>query len=497
MNGSAKTTIEGQQSLKRTLGLFDSTMLVAGSMIGSGIFIVSAEVMRDVGGAGYMMLLWGMAGVITLIAALSYGELAAMMPKAGGQYIYLRESYNRMTGFLYGWTIFFVVQTGVAAAVAIAFARFTGVLVPWVSPSNVLFSVGFNITSQDLLAVSVVVFLTWVNLQGVKSGKLVQGVFTVAKIWALLAIIVVGVWAGYGSGYWPLNMEHAWDAFRTTTRAGHTEGVFMEPLKGWQLLGVLGCALVGPLFASEAWNNITYTAGEVINPRKNIPLSLFLGTLTVTVLYLLVNVAYLMLLPAQGNPDAPDVIGRGIMFAADDRVGTAAFATVFGDAAVAVIAVLIMVSTFGACNALILAGARLYYAMAKDGLFLSRAGQINDRGVPGFALVAQCVWTCLLCLTGTYSALIAYAIFAQLIFYILTVGGVLLLRRKKPHEYRPYKAFGYPVLPVVYMLLAAGICVSLLIYRPATSWPGVVIVLLGAPVYVWINRKNVNLQKPK
>lgn len=485
-----KTKSTVKSGWKRELGLFDSTMIVAGSMIGSGIFIVSAEVMREVGGSGYVMLLWVLAGLITLIAALSYGELAGMLPKAGGQYVYLREAYNRLIGFLYGWTIFLVVQTGVIAAVTIAFARFTGVLFPGISSANVLLNVGIDITSQDVLAIAVVALLTWINTRGVRSGKMVQGVFSVSKILALAALIVVGIWAGFNNGYLSQNMHSAWDSFRTIPTADLTSVVSIQPLTGWALWGMLGCALVGPLFASEAWNNITYTAGEVKNPGRDIPSSLFFGTLLVTVLYLLVNLAYLMLLPAQGDPTASDVIGRGIMFAADDRVGTAAFETLLGMSAVGIIAALIMISTFGATNGLIMAGARLYYAMAKDRLFFQKAGQLSRTGVPKFGLIIQGVWASLLCLTGTYSSLIAYAVFAQLLFYILTIAGVFILRKKMPNKPRPYRAFGYPVLPLVYILLATGICISLLIYRPETSWPGVLIVLLGVPVYLGITRRE-------
>lgn len=484
-----KNNGDGPTEMKRELGLFDATMIVAGIMIGSGIFIVSAEISREVGAPGYILLLWLITGFITMIGALSYGELAGMMPRAGGQYVYLRESYNPFTGFLYGWTVFLVVQTGTIAAVAIAFARFTGVIFPWFSSQNVLADIGFRFTSQDLLAIASVLLLTAINLRGVKSGKIVQGVFTVTKIIALIGLIVLGIGVGIKSEFWNLNMENAWNAFRTVSSPDLSKVLSVEKLSGFALLGVMGYAIVGPLFASDSWNNVTYTAGETKNPQRNIPLSLFFGTLIVTVLYILVNIAYMMLLPVHGSPEGSTAVERGMMFAPSDRVATAAAEMIFGNASVLMMALLIMVSTFGCNNGLILSGARLYYAMSRDGLFFKRAGTLNRNKVPAFALIIQCIWVCLLCLSGTYSDLIAYAIFAQMLFYILTVLGVFILRKKRPDAVRPYKAFGYPLLPALYILLASGICVSLLVYRGSTSWPGVLIVLLGIPVYFFTRGK--------
>ena len=469
--------------MKRELGLLDSTMIVAGSMIGSGIFIVTADIARSVGSPGYILLIWLVTGIITLIAALSYGELAGMMPKAGGQYIYLREAYNPLVGFLFGWTVFMVIQTGVIAAVAIAFAKFTGVLIPeYISDAIVLADLGFlQFTSQQLLAILLIVFLTYINLQGVRNAKIIQTTFTLAKIISLLGLIVLGVYFGLNSEALVLNLENFWQPFKVT---GNPDGtVTTEALSGIVLWGAIGAAMVGSLFSSDAWNNITYTAGEVKDPQRNIPLSLFFGTLIVTLLYVLANVAYLMLLPVMGTPGGEDVMSRGIMFATDDRVATAAIATIFGTAAVIIMAILIMISTFGCNNGLILSGARLYYAMAKDGVFFKKAGTLNKNDVPGFALIIQGIWASLLCLSGTYGDLLDYCTFSSLLFYMITIIGLFILRRTRPDAHRPYKAVGYPVLPALYILLAGAICVVLLIYKPTTCGRGLLIVLLGLPVY--------------
>lgn len=483
-----------EPKMKRELGLVDSVMIVAGSMIGSGIFIVSAEMMREIGSTGYMLVLWLVTGVITMIGAISYGELAAMMPKAGGQYVYLREAYSPLVGFLYGWMVFLAIQTGFIAAVAIAFAKFSGVLFPWISDEVVLLNLGFRITSQDALAVFSVLILTYINLQGVKSAKWVQRIFTALKIVGLIALIAFGLWAGSRSGFWEQNIQNLWSAFRTTTDVGLTRVISVESLSGMALVGVLGCAIVGPLFSSDAWNSITYTAGEVKNPQRNIPLSLFLGTLIVTVLYILTNIAYLSLLPAHGSPEASDTLGRGIMFAAQDRVATSAMEILFGGAAVSMMAIMIMVSTFGCNNGLIMSGGRLFYAMARDGLLFKKIGLLNSKGVPAYALVFQGVWICLLCFTGTYSAIIAYAVFAQLIFYIMTVVGIFILRKRQPNRPRPYKAIGYPVLPLLYVILASGICLCLLIYKPFTSWMAVGLILTGIPIYFIAIRKKKSIK---
>jgi len=479
------------REFKRELGLLDSTMIVIGSMIGSGIFIVSADIARTVGSAGYLLLVWLITGVVTVIAALSYGELASMMPRAGGQYVYLREAYNPLVGFLYGWTLFLVIQTGTIAAVAVAFAKFTAVLVPWFSEGNILFSVaGLKISTAQILAILSIAVLTMVNLQGIHEGKVVQNLFTLTKTVALLGLILLGIFVGANTTAIAKNFSNLWNAHWIHISSQESfASVSIEPLSGLMLFAAIGAAMVGSLFASDAWNNITFTAGEVINPKKNIPLSLALGTGTVTILYILANIAYVLVLPVVGNPAATDVAGRGIQFATSDRVGTAAASVIFGPAAEVIMAALIMISTFGCNNGLILAGARVYYAMAQDGLFFRKIGLLNSKAVPGIALVVQGIWASLLCLSGTYSDLLDYVIFAVLIFYILTVSGIFILRKKRPDAERPYKALGYPVIPALYVLAAAAISIDLLLFKPSYTWPGLIIVLLGIPVYfLWRSR---------
>ncbi|HTS00789.1 MAG TPA: amino acid permease [Bacteroidota bacterium] len=468
-----------ERQFRRALGLFDGTMLVIGSMIGSGIFIVSADIARTVGGGGWLLAVWLVTGVMTVTGALAYGELAGMMPHAGGQYVYLREAYNPLTGFLYGWTFFLVIQTGTIAAVGVAFAKFTAVLIPSLGDATVLFSAGpVRVTAQRLVAILNVVVLTAVNTRGITGGKWIQNVFTSAKTVALAGLIALGLVAGASLGVFRANLATFWDA-----SAARDAGAGPVPLAGVALLGALGVAMVGSLFSSDAWNNVTFTAGETVNPRRNIPLSLAIGTGAVTLLYLLANVAYLSVLPVAGTPAAADAAGRGIQFAAADRVATAAMSVILGPAAAVVMAALIMVSTFGCNNGLILSGARVYYAMARDGVFFRSAGRLNTRGVPGAALVVQCVWACLLCLSGTYADLLDYVIFAVLLFYVLTVLGIFRLRRTRPDEERPYRAFGYPALPALYVVAATAIAVDLLILKPAYTWPGLGIVLLGIPAF--------------
>lgn len=470
---------------KRELGLLDSTMIVIGSMIGSGIFIVSADIARTVGSAGLLLLVWIVTGVVTIIAALSYGELAGMMPHVGGQYAYLREEYGPLVGFLYGWTSFLVIQTGTIAAVAVAFARFTAVVIPWFSDTNTLFHIfGLKISAGQLLAILSIGVLTYANVKGLKEGKLIQNIFTVTKVTALIGLIFLGIFIGRNSTAIAANFSNFWNGSWTHVSNGRI--VSIELLSGWMLYAAFGAAMVGSLFSSDAWNNITFTAGEVVNPKRNIPLSLALGTITVTVLYVLANISYILVLPVTGNPNAHGVIERGIQFALDDRVGTAASSVVFGAPAAIIMAVLIMISTFGCNNGLILAGARVYYAMAKDKLFFQSVGKLNKEAVPGTALVVQGVWSSLLCLSGTYSDLLDYVIFAVLIFYILTISGIFILRKKRPSAERPYKAFGYPVVPALYILIASAISLDLLIFKPRYTWPGVIIVVLGIPVYlIW------------
>ncbi|MEW5797464.1 MAG: amino acid permease [Bacteroidota bacterium] len=473
------------REFQRGLNLFDSTMIVIGSMIGSGIFIVSADIARNVGSAGLLLVVWIITGCITLTAALSYGELSGMMPKAGGQYVYLREAYNPLVGFLYGWTVFLVIQTGTIAAVAVAFAKFTAVVIPWFSEQHILFPLfGKNISAAQLLAIFSIIVLTAVNLGGLKEAKIVQNIFTFTKTLALLSIILLGVFVASNTEAISVNFSSFWSA--TWTKVEDGKIISIEQLSGLMILAAIGTAMVGSLFSSDAWNNITFTAGEVIDPKKNIPLSLAIGTGVVTLLYILANISYILVLPIVGTPDAADVAGRGIQFATSDRVGTAVASYIFGEPAAVVMAVLIMISTFGCNNGLILAGARVYYAMAKDGLFFQRTGTLNKHSVPGAALVVQGIWASLLCLSGSYGDLLDYVVFAVLIFYILTVAGIFILRKKQPDAERPYKAFGYPVIPAIYILLASAICIDLLIFKPTYTWPGVFIVLSGVPVYyIW------------
>ena len=482
MNQTSPPTPESTSpGFKRELHLLDSSMIVIGSMIGSGIFIVSADIARTVGSPGLMLLVWLITGAVTIIGALSYGELAGMMPHAGGQYVYLREAYNPLIGFLYGWTFFLVIQAGTIAAVAVAFAKFTAVLFPSVREGVTLFTVaGFHITASQLVAISTIVILTFVNTRGIHGGKLVQDVFTIAKTAALIGLILLGIFVGRNAEAISANFTHFWDG--TWTHVVNGSLLSVETLSGISLLAAIGVAMVGSLFSSDAWNNITFTAGEVVNPKRNIPLSMVIGTGTVTLLYIAANLAYLLVLPFNGTPEGADVASRGIQFAMDDRVATAATTVIFGPIAAVIMAALIMVSTFGCNNGLILAGARVSYTMAKDRLFFRKAGVLNRKSVPGVALAVQAVWASLLCLSGTYSDLLDYVMFAILVFYILTVAGIFILRRKRPDAERPYKAFGYPLIPALYILVAAAVAVDLLVFKPR-SWWGVVIVLIGIPVY--------------
>ena len=479
------TTFTEAKNFKRELGLLDSTMIVIGSMIGSGIFIVSADIARTVGSPGYLLLVWLITGAITITAALSYGELAGMLPHAGGQYVYLREAYNPLVGFLYGWTLFLVIQTGTIAAVAVAFAKYTAVLIPWFSENNILFSLfGLKISAAQILAILSVVVLTSSNIRGVRTAKIVQNIFTFSKVVALFGLILLAFFIGKNAAAIGANFSNFWNA--SWTHISNGKIISIDSLSGSMLLAAIGVAMVGSLFSSDAWNNITFTAAEVKNPRRNIPLSLFLGTAIVTLLYIGANVAYILVLPLKGTPEGANVVGRGIQFALSDRVATAASSMIFGAPAVVIMAVLIMISTFGCNNGLILAGARVYYAMAKDNLFFKKTGMINKNSVPGVALVVQAIWASLLCLSGTYGDLLDYVIFAVLIFYILTIAGIFLLRKKRPDAERPYKAWGYPVVPALYILAASAISIDLLIFKPMYSWPGMIIVLLGIPVYfIW------------
>ncbi|WP_083882477.1 APC family permease [Fibrisoma limi] len=466
----------------------DSTLIVSGSMIGSGVFIVSADMARNLGSSGWLLLLWVLTGVLTVAAALSYGELAGMMPKAGGQYVYIQRAFGPLLGFVYGWTVFMVIQTGTIAAVAVAFTKYTAVFVPALSPANVLFSLGpVDISAGSLFAIASLVLLTWLNSQGVQSGKLIQNVFTSAKLIALLGLIVVGIGLGISSGVLSANLTDAWNANQTLLNPDGTIASVL-PLTGIALLLAFGTSMVGSLFSADAWNNVTFIAGEIKNPRRNIPLALFFGTLLVTTIYLLANVSYLSLLPLTGSPTATDVIGRGIQFAEADRVATAASSVIFGNVAVSIMAVLIMISTFGCNNGLILAGARLYYAMAKDGLFLEQASHLNKNAVPGKALWLQCIWASILCLSGRYGDLLDYCTFASLCFYIVTIIGLFVLRRKEPDTERPYRAVGYPLVPALYIIAGLTICGILLYTKTFNTGMGLLIAGLGVPVYLLTRR---------
>lgn len=464
--------------LKKRVNLFDGISIVAGAMIGSGIFITSADIARSVGSPGWLMVVWLITGIITVIGAISYGELASMMPDVGGQYVYLREAYNPLIGFLFGWTTFLVIQCGSIAAVAVAFAKFSGVLFPWISDRNILFEAGFlKISTTMVVAISMIAFLAWLNTRGIVTGKIVVNIFTSTKVLALFGFIVIGFFALKGHESWQINKEVFWEA----GKIGADNQVI--PLSGFILVTAVATALVGSLFSSDAWYNVTYISGEVINPKRTVPLSLIFGTLIVSVIYLFINWVYIRILPLSGTPDGTDVLTRGIQFATDDRVATSAMSVVFGDYAAIIMAIFVMISTFGCNHGLILAGPRVYYAMAMDGLFFKRVARINSKGVPGFAIAIQGIWAILLCLSGTYSDLLDYVIFAVLLFFALTIFTLYILRVKRPDVPRPYKAWGYPVIPALYILTTTFIMVILLIYKPNYTFPGLVIVLLGIPVY--------------
>jgi APA family basic amino acid/polyamine antiporter len=438
-------------TLRKTLTLTQGTAIVMGSMIGSGVFIVAADIARQTQSAALLMATWILTALLTLLAALSYGELAAALPAAGGQYVYLREAFGPLIAFLYGWTLFFVIQTGTIAAVAVAFAKFTAVLLPGLA------------TWQPAVAISVLVFLAWVNSRGVKTGALVQEVFTFAKIAALVGLIAAGLLAPNPVA----NIE--WNV----------------PAFSWDVIKITGVAMVGALFSSDAWNNVTFIAGEMKNPRRDVPLALGLGVAAVSVLYLASNYVYLRLLPLAAIQGAPA-----------DRVGTAAAAIAFGDAGTWMMAIAIMISTFGCVNGMSLAGARVYYAMAQDGLFFQAAAKVDPKThVPVAALWVQCLWAAALTLSGHYGDLLDYVIFAVLLFYALTIIGIFVLRAKRPDLPRPYRAIGYPILPALYVLLAAGIEVLLLLYKPNYTWPGLIIVLLGVPVYYLWRRKEMKINE--
>jgi basic amino acid/polyamine antiporter, APA family len=473
---------------KKKLNLLDATLIVAGSMIGSGVFIVAADMGRQVGGPGWMMLLWVITGVMTIFAALSYGELAGMFPKAGGQYIYLKEAYNPLVGFLYGWSVFAVIQTGTIAAVAVAFAKYTGQIFPAFSDSNILLDMGsFKLNAAQFLGIASILVLTFINSRGIDAGKFILRLFTSTKLIALFGLIILGLLFFRKPEVWAENMSHFWDTGKWTV--GEDGKASLTALTSLGLFSAVGVGLVGSLFSSDAWNNVTFIAADVENPKRSIPLSLLYGTVTVITLYLLVNFAYLNILPFFGDPAAATAVGKGILFAEKDRVATAAVTQMFDSNAVTIMALLIMISTFGCNNGIILSGARVYQAMAKDGLFFGKMKENNAKGVPGYALWVQCIWACLLCLSGKYGDLLDYVIFVVVLFYILTIGGIFILRMKNPTAERPYKAFGYPIVPAIYILMAAAFSINLLFMKPEYTFPGFIIVLLGIPIYFfWKSR---------
>jgi APA family basic amino acid/polyamine antiporter len=470
-----------QSEMKRELGLLDATLLVAGSMIGSGIFIVSADITRNVGSAGWLITVWLITGLMTLIAAVSYGELSAMFPKAGGQYVYLKEAYNPLVGFLYGWSFFAVIQTGTIAAVGVAFSKFTAYLWPAVSEDIILFNLGsISVSPAQVLAIVIIILLTYINTKGVKGGKIIQTSFTMTKLVSLFGLIIFG-FIMLKPDIWEANWANAWSMQKLTV------GGTVESYTLVAALGAIAAAMAGSIFSSDAWNNITFIAGEVKNPKRNIGLSLFLGTLIVTVIYVLANLVYMAVLPLQE-----------IATADKDRVAVAASSVIFGNIGTVIIALMIMVSTFGCNNGLILAGARVYHTMANDGLFFKKTASLNKHAVPEFGLWLQCLVASVLCLSGKYGDLLDMISFVVVIFYVLTIIGIYILRVKRPDSERPYKAFGYPFLPAVYILMGICFCTLLIIYKPNFTWPGLIVVITGVPVfYMWkaFDKKDVQATK--
>lgn len=462
-----------EKSFKPVLGLWDATMIVAGSMIGSGIFIVSANITTNVGSAGWLVAVWVITGFMTITAAVSYGELSGMFPKAGGQYQYLKEAYNPLVAFLYGWSFFAVIQTGTIAAVGVAFSKFTAYLIPAVSEDLILLDLGFiTISPAQVLAIFTIILLTYINTRGVKSGKIIQSTLTTVKLVSLFGLIAAGFFM-LKPEVWQANWSNAWDMKKLAADGS------IETYITIGAFGAIASAMVGSIFSSDAWNNVTFIAGEIKNPQRNIGLSLFLGTLIVTVIYVSANVMYTGILPL-----------NEIAFAENDRVGVAASSVIFGAAGTIVIALMIMVSTFGCNNGLILSGARVYYTMAKDGLFFKQVGELNQASVPQKALWVQCILASIWCLSGKYGDLLDMISFVVVLFYILTIVGIFILRRQRPDAQRPYKAFGYPILPLIYIVMGVIFCTMLIIYKPQYTWPGLIITLIGIPIYFVAMRKK-------
>jgi APA family basic amino acid/polyamine antiporter len=467
---------------KQSLGLMDATMVVAGSMIGSGIFIVSADITRYVGSAGWLVVVWAITGFMTIIAAVSYGELSAMFPKAGGQYVYLKEAFNPLAGFLYGWSFFAVIQTATIAAVGVAFSRFTAYLIPAVGEDNILMNLGFiKISAAQLLAIALILFLTWTNSKGIKGGKIIQTTFTTTKLLSLFGLIILGFLLTKQS-FWTENWNTGLNAMQLEQDAagGFIKTGNWTSISGTVLIGAIAAAMVGSIFSSDAWNNVTFIAGEIKNPKRNIGLALFFGTLIVTLIYISANLMYLNVLPLSG-----------IAFPEGERVAVAASNAIFGNAGAYIIAIMIMISTFGCNNGLILAGGRVYYTMANDGLFFKKTGELNKNAVPEYAMWAQAIVACLLCLSGRYGDLLDMVSFVVVLFYALTILGIFILRKKRPEMERPYKAFGYPVLPAIYIILAITFCYFLITMKPKYAGIGLGIVLAGIPLYyLAVSRKK-------
>ena len=467
--------MENNTEFKRELGLLDGTMLVVGSMIGSGIFIVSADIVRQVGSAGWLLAIWLLTSLITIIAAVSYGELSAMFPKAGGQYVYLKEAYNKLIAFLYGWSFFAVIQTGTIAAVGVAFSKFTAYLIPSFSDENILFTIGsFKLNAAQIVSIVTIVLLTFLNSKGVKNSKVMQTLLTIIKIASLVGLIIFGFILGAKADIWNANWENAFDLSRFSAETG-----VWNPISGVAIITALSAAMVGSVFSSDAWNGVTFIAGEIKNPEKNVGLSLFLGTLIVSVIYVLANLMYVAVVPLNEIATAPS-----------DRVAVVASQYIFGNIGTYIIAIMIMISTFACNNGLIMAGARVYYTMAQDKLFFKKAANLNKAGVPEWALWLQCIWASLLCLTGKYGDLLDFVVIIVLIFYILTIYGIFILRKTKPELERPYKAFGYPFLPALYIVLASALSFGLLYSKFATCGWGVLIMLIGIPVYYIAQNKE-------
>ncbi|GEC77976.1 APC family permease [Flavobacterium aquatile] len=464
-----------QEEFKKELGLLDGTMLVVGSMIGSGIFIVSADIVRQVGSAGWLTIIWVLTGLITVIAAVSYGELSAMFPKAGGQYVYLKESYNKLIAFLYGWSFFAVIQTGTIAAVGVAFSKFAAYLFPPLSDENILYTIGsFNLNAAQIISIITIIFLTYLNSRGVKDSKMLQTVLTIIKILSLAGLIIFGFLLAAKSEIWNANWTNAFEL-----QSYNKDSSSWLPISGSAIIAAISAAMVGSVFSSDAWNGVTFIAGEIKNPKRNVGLSLFLGTFIVSVIYILANMMYLAVVPLQD-----------IAFAKSDRVAVVASQNIFGDSGTIIIAVMIMISTFACNNGLIMAGARVYYTMAKDGLFFKKAATLNYASVPSWALWAQCFWASALCLTGKYGDLLDFVVIIVLIFYILTIYGIFILRKKRPDAERPYKAFGYPFLPALYIIIATALSIGLIITKFSTCGWGVLIMLTGIPIYYLMGSKE-------